>query len=214
MSFGYPVMLELTGRRCVVIGAQAIREGKVEGLLAGGANDVLVVEPALDDRFDGVAGIEVRRRAWRPADLDGAFLVVASSDGAATRPAIAREARARGTLVNVVDDIPHCDWAAPAVVRRGDLVLAIGTGGVSPAVARLVRERLQAEFGTEWVEVLRVVGEVRSETLPSLPDLRERARRWREALDLDEAAALIRGGRAEELRTLLRERLLDGVAAS
>jgi len=156
----------------------------------------------------------VRRRAWRPTDLDGAFLAVASSDDAATRAAIAREGRARGALVNVVDDIPHCDWAAPAVVRRGDLVLAIGTGGVSPAVARLVRERLQAEFGTEWVEVLRVVGEVRRETLPSLPDLRERAKRWQEALDLHEAAGLIRDGRAEELRTLLRERLLDGVAAS
>src|SRR5918996_896770 len=78
MSFGYPVMLELAGRRCVVIGAQAIREGKVEGLLAGGADDVLVLEPSLDDRFDDVAGVEVRRRVWRPADLDGAFLAVAS----------------------------------------------------------------------------------------------------------------------------------------
>ena len=141
MSFGYPVMLELAGRRCVVIGAQAIREGKVEGLLAAGADDVVVVEPSLDDRFEDVAGVRVERRAWRPDDLDGAFLAVASSDDAATRAAIAREARARGVLVNVIDDIPHCDWAAPAVVSRGDLVLAIGTGGVSPAVARLVRER-------------------------------------------------------------------------
>jgi siroheme synthase-like protein len=214
MTFGYPVMLELAGRRCVVIGAQAIREGKIEGLLAGGADDVVVVEPTLDDRFDAVAGVEARRRTWRPADLDGAFLAVASSDDAATRAAIGREARARGVLVNVIDDIPHCDWAAPALVRRGDLVLAIGTGGVSPAVARLVRERLEAEFGTEWVEVLRVVGDVRRETLPSLPDLRERARRWQASLDLHEAAGLVRDGRADELRTLLRERLLDGVGAS
>jgi siroheme synthase-like protein len=214
MSFGYPVMLELAGRRCIVIGAQAIREGKVEGLLGGGADDVVVVEPTLDGRFDGVPGVEVRRRAWQPADLDGAFLAVASSDDAATRAAIAREARARGTLVNVIDDIPQCDWAAPAVVRRGDLVVAIGTGGVSPAVARLVRERLQAEFGAEWIEVLRVVGDVRRDTLPSLPDLQERARRWQEALDLDEAAGLVRDGRADDLRTLLRDRLLGGVAAS
>src|SRR5688500_18993094 len=127
MSFGYPAMLELAGRRCVVIGAHAIREGKVEGLLAGGADDVLVVEPTLDGRFDGMAGVEERRRAWQPADLDGAFLAVASSDDAATRAAIAREARARGILINVIDDIPRCDWAAPAVVRRGHLVLAIGT---------------------------------------------------------------------------------------
>ena len=214
MSFGYPVMLELAGRRCVVIGAQAIHEGKVEGLLAAGADDVLVVEPNLDDRFDDVAGVQVERRAWRPDDLEGAFLAVASSDDAAARAAIAREARARRVLVNVIDDIPRCDWAAPAVVRRGDLVLAIGTGGVSPAVARLVRERLQAEFGAEWAEVLRVVGDVRRETLPSLPDLAERGRRWRHALDLDEAARLIREGRGPELRELLLERLLGEVAAS
>ncbi len=214
MSFGYPVMLELSGRRCVVIGAQAIREGKVEGLLAGGADDVLVLEPTVDDRFDGVAGVRVERREWRPDDLDGASLAIASSADDTTRAGIAREARARDVLVNVVDDIPNCDWAAPALVRRGDLVLAIGTGGVSPAVARVVRERLQEDFGAEWAELLRVVGEVRRETLPALPDLAERARRWRDALDLDEAAGLIREGRVEELRVLLRDRLLDGVRAS
>jgi siroheme synthase-like protein len=214
MSFGYPVMLELSGRRCVVIGAQAIRERKVEGLLAGGADDVLVLEPSLDDRFDGVAGVRVERRGWHPDDLDGAFLAVVSSDDAATRERIAREARARDVLVNVMDDIPNCDWAAPAVVRRGDLVLAIGTGGVSPAVARLVRERLQEDFGADWAELLRVVGEVRRETLPALPDLSERARRWRNALDLEEAAGLIREGRGGELRVLLRDRLLDGVRPS
>ena len=214
MSFGYPVMLELAGRRCVVIGAQATREGKVEGLLAAGADDVLVVEPSVDDRFEGVAGVRVERRAWRPGDLDGAFLAGASSDDAATRAAIACEARARSVLVNVVDDIPRCDWAAPAVVRRGDLVLAIGTGGVSPAVARLVRERLQQEFGAEWAEILRVVGEVRRETLAALPDVAGRARRWREALDLDEAGQLAREGHGDELHARLRARLLDEVTAS
>jgi siroheme synthase-like protein len=214
MSFGYPVMLELAGRCCVVIGAQAIREGKVEGLLAAGADDVLVVEPSLDDRFEGVAGVRVERRAWRPGDLDGAFLAVASSDEAATRAAIAMEARARRVLVNVIDDIPQCDWAAPAVVRRGALVLAIGTGGVSPAVARLIRERLQEKFGAEWGELLRVVGEVRRETLPALPDFAVRARRWHQALDLDEATELVRQGQQKELHTRLRSRLLEEVEAS
>jgi precorrin-2 dehydrogenase/sirohydrochlorin ferrochelatase len=214
MSFGYPVMLELADRRCVVIGEQAIREGKVDGLLAAGADDVVIVEPSVDDRFEGVAGVRVERRAWRPGDMDGAFLAVASSDDAATRAAIAREARARGVLVNVLDDIPQCDWAAPAVVRRGDLVLAIGTGGMSPTIARLVRERLQHGFGAEWAEVLRIVGEVRRETLPALPDFAERAQRWHDALDLDEAAELVREGRGEELRARLRERLLGEVKTS
>ncbi len=93
-------------------------------------------------------------------------------------------------------------------------MIAIGTGGVSPAVARLVRERLQEGFGAEWAEVLRVVGEVRRETLQAVPDLAERARRWQDALDLDEAAELVREGRSEELRARLRTRLLDEVQAS
>ena len=214
MSFGYPVMLELAGRRCVVIGAQAIREGKVEGLLASGADDVVAVDPEVGRRFDGVAGVRVERRAWRPDDLDGAFLVIGSSDDAATRAAIVREARARDALVNMVDDIPNCDWSAPAIVRRGDLVLAVGTGGASPAAARLIRERLEAAFGEEWAEVLRIVGRVRRETLAALPDLGTRARRWREALDLDEAAELVRAGRGVDLAARLRVRLLREARAS
>jgi siroheme synthase-like protein len=208
MSFGYPLMIEVAGRCCLVIGELAVREGKVEGLLAAGADDVLVIAPGLDDRFDGVAGVRAERRAWRPSDLDGAFLVVASSGDAATRDAIAREARATGALVNVMDDVPNCDWAAPAVVRRGDLVLAVGTGGVSPAVARLVRERLERDFGPGWATVLEIVGAVREETRSAIPSFPERARRWREALDVDEAFELVEQGRAEELRRRLRERLL------
>jgi siroheme synthase-like protein len=209
MTFGYPVMLEVRGRRCVVIGDLAVREGKVEGLLAAGADDVLVLAERIGDRFDEVSGVMVERRAWRPADLDGAFLVVASSGDPAARAAIAREARSRGALVNVMDHVPSCDWAAPAIVRRGDLVLAIGTGGVSPAIARSVRERLEAAFGPEWAEVVRVVGEVREETSAALPVFAERAMRWRAALDPEEAVELVRQGREEELRSRLRGRLLE-----
>jgi siroheme synthase-like protein len=158
------------------------------------------------------AGAEVEvfaNGAWRPEDLDGAFLCVASSDDPAERDAIAVAAREGGVLVNVMDDVPNCDFAAPAVVRRGDLVVAIGTGGRSPALARKLREELQARYGEEWAEVLTVVGEVRTETLGALTDLGTRARRWRRALDLDEAAALVRAGRSDELRRRLLERLLS-----
>jgi siroheme synthase-like protein len=214
VSFGYPVMLEVAGRRCVVIGDEAVRQGKVEGLLAAGADDVLVVAEGAGERFDGVTAVTVERRAWRPGDLDAAFLVVASSDEAATRAAIAREARGRGALVNVMDDVPSCDWAAPAIVRRGDLVLAVGTGGRSPALARLLRERLEEEIGPTWAELMRAVGDVRRETLDAIPDLAERARRWREALDLDEALELVGQDRTDELRTRLRSRLLGRVATT
>jgi precorrin-2 dehydrogenase/sirohydrochlorin ferrochelatase len=216
MPFGYPVMLELRGRRCVVIGTDAVREGKAEGLVAAGADDVLVVSTGPADRLDEletIEGVAVERRAWRASDLNGAFVVVAASRDPAEREAIAREARCRRALVNVMDDIPNCDWSAPSIVRRGELVLAIATGGASPALARKVREHLSTDFGEEWSEVLSVLRTVRGETMPSLPDFATRARRWQEALDLDEAATLVREGRSAELAARLRMRLLHEVPA-
>jgi siroheme synthase-like protein len=216
-AFGFPVMMELRGRRCVVIGAQAVREGKVEGLVAGGADDVLVVAEAPAARLDELSqvdGVRVVRRRWRAFDLDGAFLVIAHDRDPRERDAISHEARARHALVNLIDDIPNCDWAAPAIVRRGELLLAIGTGGASPALARRVRERLETEFGPEWAEVVRVLREVREETTLALPDLAVRAARWRAALDPDEAAELVREGRSDELRARLCDRVLGEVPAS
>ena len=159
MPFAYPVFLELAGRRAVVIGSLALRERKDVALREAGAD------------------VEVfANGAWSPDDLDGAFLCVASSSDPAERDAIAAAARERGVLVNVMDDVPNCDFAAPAIVRRGDLVIAIGTGGRSPAVARKVREDLEARYGEEWREILEIVGRVRAETLDELPDFGVRAR--------------------------------------
>ena len=215
--FGYPVLVELEERHCVVIGALPVREGKVEGLLAGGATDVTVVATEPSDRLEELellGGVRVVRRTWYASDFTGALLVIAHDPEPAVRARIAIAARAAGALVNMVDDIEWCDWAAPAIVRRGDLLLAIGTGGASPALSKKIRERLQDEFGPGWAEVLRVLREVREETMPYLPDLRDRSRRWQLALDLDEADALIREGGTDELRARLRDRLLDGVVAT
>lgn len=210
--FGYPVLLELAGRRCVVIGEDAVRAGKVEGLLAGGADDVVVVAAGPRDRLDRLGrdpAIEVRARAWEPSDLDGAWLAVAAAGDPDERAAIARAARARRVPVNVMDDVPNCDWAAPAVARRGELVVAVGTGGASPALARRVREDLEDRYGPEWEEIVRVLRRVREDTSPEIPSLEERARRWRRALDPEEAAALVRDGGADELARRLRSRLLE-----
>ncbi len=196
MAFAYPVFLELQGKRAVVIGSLATKEGKDDALRSAGAEVAVFANGA-----------------WTPEDLDGASVCVASSSDGGERDAIARAARARGVLVNVMDDVPNCDFAAPAIVRRGDLVLAISTGGASPAVARKVREQLERRFGAEWGETLAVISEVRRETLPALGNLRVRAERWREALDLDEAVELVRTGRSGELRRTLIERLLGEGAA-
>jgi siroheme synthase-like protein len=216
MPFGFPVLLELAGRRCVVIGSLPVAEGKVEALLAGGADDVLVVATEPAERLDGlddVSSVTIARRAWTRADLDGAALVIAHDRDPRIRDAIAVAAREAGAMVNVVDDIPNCDWAMPSVVRRGELVLAIGTGGASPALSKKLRAQLEREYGPEWAEVLVVLRQVREATFARIPSFEERAARWATALDLDEAAALVRAGRAEELRARLTYRLLDEAPA-
>jgi precorrin-2 dehydrogenase / sirohydrochlorin ferrochelatase len=214
MAFGYPVLLELAGRRAVVIGEFAVEAGKVEGLLAAGAEVTVVAkgpEAALD-RLEGDPRVVVHRRGYGgPDDLAGAVVCVASAAEPAVRDAIAADARAAGVLVNVMDDVPNCDFAAPAIVRRGELVIAIGTGGRAPALASRLRAELADRFGPEWTELLDVVGRVRAETLPHLPDFEDRSHRWKAALDLDELEHLVQEGRGEEAATRLRTRLLAGL---
>jgi siroheme synthase-like protein len=214
MAFGYPVLLELGGRRAVVVGELAVEAGKAEGLLAAGAEVTVVAkgpEAALA-RLEAEPGVTVHRRGYDgPADLSGAFLCVAGAAEPGLRAAIARDARAAGVLVNVMDDVPNCDFAAPAIVRRGDLVVAIGTGGRAPALASRLRAELGERFGPEWTELVDLVGRVRSATLPHLPDFEDRSRRWRAALDLEELEHLIRTGQRDLAAARLQGRLLEGL---
>lgn len=215
MAFGYPVLLELTGRRAVVVGEFAVEAGKVEGLVAAGAEVTVVAkgpEAALD-RLEADPRVTVHRRGYRgPSDLSGAVLCVAHAAEPGVRNAIAADARAAGVLVNVMDDVPNCDFAAPAIVRRGDLIVAIGTGGRAPALASRLRAELSERFGPDWTELVEVVGRVRADTLPRLPDFEDRSRRWRSALDLAELEGLIAAGQSDLAATRLRDRLLEGVA--
>ena len=210
-AFGYPVALHLADRRVLVVGREAVAMGKVEGLLAGGATEVVIVAEGPTRRLAKLETdprVIVARRELRSEDLDGAFVLVASAGDPGRRDQIARDARDRGVLVNMVDDVPNCDFAAPALVRRGELAIAISTGGRIPALARRLREELSERFGPEWEDAARVLGEVREATLPELPDFSQRARRWQAALDLDEVEQLARAGRLEELRALVLARLL------
>jgi siroheme synthase-like protein len=210
VPFSYPVNLEVAGRVAVVIGEDAVRHGKADALLSAGARVTVIANGPVSALAEVIGeGATVLRRDYVPGDLRGAFLCVASSDDPEVRSAIFREAEERGVLCNVMDDNDHCHFAAPAIVRRGDLVIAISTGGRSPALARRLREDLEKRYGPIWAELLEVIGEVRTRTLPKLPDLAERSRRWSRALDIEELEELIRAGRAEEARSRLEDRVME-----
>lgn len=210
--FAYPVSLDVAGRRAVVVGAGAVALGKADALLEAGALVTVIADgpPQALQRLEE-AGATIERRGFEGSDLDEAFLCVAASDDPGERTAIHAEARARGVLVNLVDDTQHCDFAAPAVVRRGELIIAVSTGGRSPALASRLRRLLEERFGPEWEELAALLGEVREQTLPLLPDVGERSRRWRDALELEELEELeelARAGRLDQARERLLSRLV------
>src|SRR5512141_3240996 len=145
MSAYYPIYLQLQDQPCVVIGGGRIAEGKVEGLLAAGAR-VTVISPDLTPRLQDLADQnEIRHiaRAYQPGDLADAFVVISAIDQAEINHQVWSEASANRQLVNVVDDPPRCNFIAPAIVRKGDLTIAISTGGKAPALAVRFKEHLQ-----------------------------------------------------------------------
>ena len=205
MAFGYPVMLELQGRRCVVIGGGAVGEGKVQSLLEAGAL-VTVVAPELTAGLDDLARdgtITAVRRPYLPGDLEGALLAIAATDDSATNARIFSEANERGVLLNAVDDIHHCHFAAPSVIRRGDLIVALSTGGKAPALAKQLRRKLASQFSEEYAALLEMLSEVRQKALAVRKvDFEEWAKRWERAMDRD-LLRMVKEGRIQEARDLL-----------
>lgn len=195
----YLAALNLRGRRCLVAGGGAVARRKAEGLLAAGA-DVLVVAPEVGDMPDGAV---VERRAARLADLDGAVLAVCATDDPEANAALAREARQRGVLVNVVDDPGAGDFIVPAVLRRGALQVGVSTGGASPTLARRLRDELAAQVGNEYGELADLLAGLRSAWEPRAiaagvpPAARHAA--WHAVLDLP-LLELVRDGQAAEAR--------------
>jgi len=153
----HAVFLKLAGRPVVVIGGGPVAERKVRALLESKASVTVVspdVTPGLRD-LAGAGGVRWEPRPYRPGDLDGARLVYAATDEPAVNAAVRVDANRAGIWVNVADEPEACDFLAPAVVRRGDLTIAVSTNGASPALARRIREQLEAEFGPEYAEALR-----------------------------------------------------------
>jgi len=210
MAFGYPVLLEIEGRRCVVVGGGPETVPKTAALVEQGAL-VTVVTPGREAGLDELAAaspgqVAVHHRPWREGDLAGAFLCVAATGDHELNAKIHAEGAREGVLVNAVDDPAHCDFAHPAVLRRGDLVVAVGTGGKAPALASRIRRELADRYGAEYGEAVALIGEVRAAARPAWPDFAAWAERWGTALD-DEVVELVRLGRHDEARALLLGRL-------
>jgi precorrin-2 dehydrogenase / sirohydrochlorin ferrochelatase len=159
----YPVFLVIEGKKCVVVGGGDVATRKVKRLLACGAK-VFVVSPQLIPELITLkkeSAIEHVAAGYNTQFLDGAALVIGATDDENINAAIANDARSLGIPVNIVDDPQKCDFILPSVVERGDLAIAIGTGGKSPALARHLREEMESKYGVEYAFLLNILGQLR-----------------------------------------------------
>ena len=202
----FPVFLDLKNRKCVVVGGGRVAERKIQNLRKAGAA-VTVVSPRLTpalERLKETKGIEHRRRAYKTGDLKAAFLAVAATDHRPTNEKVFREASARKIPVNAVDDPVHCTFIVPAVISRGDILIAISTGGRSPALAKALRKKLEREVGGEYSSLLKLIGAVRKSILPLGWGPMKNQKIYRRLLQED-VLDLLRRGNHKALGRLLRE---------
>ncbi len=169
MSALFPLFLKLAGKRCLVVGAGKIGEPKISSLLdTGAAIHVVALEASEQVHEWAKAGkIALELRAFNPEDLRGTFLAVVATASRPLNASIYREAQRRGVLCNVVDDPEFCDFYYPAVVRRGDLQIAISTNGQSPSLSQRLRQQLERQFSPAYAQWVAELGETRKYVLAS-----------------------------------------------
>jgi precorrin-2 dehydrogenase/sirohydrochlorin ferrochelatase len=175
----YPVLLDLSRAPVLVVGGGAVALRKVQGLLEAGARPA-VVAPELSAELRALVereGLECRLRPWRTGDAAGSRLVFAATDHAEVNAEVAREAESAGAWVNVADNPEASAFHVPAVVRSGEVVVALSTGGASPLLARRLRERLEGVVTPGVGRAARRLTEVRAEVRARWPhdEVRRRA---------------------------------------
>src|SRR5918996_3210057 len=198
----YPVFLEMKERRCVVIGGGAVAQRKVAGLLAAGA-DVTVISPVITEELRSLIGrraIAHLARIYKKGDLADYAIAFVATDDPEINAAVSSDSRSLNIWVNVADDPAHCDFILPAIVRRGELTVAVSSGGASPAVTRAIREELEEYFTDDYARLVQIASEVRQELSEKFLSVSGEA--WNKALK-GRFRQLIREGQTEEAKKVL-----------
>ena len=203
----YPIFLNLRGKKCVVIGGGHVALRKVTTLLDCGA-DITVISPkphAERSKLIKNKAIRLVRRNYERGDLRRAALSIAATHMKKINRKVAEESKKNGTPVNVVDDAELSDFIIPSSFRRGDLSVAVSTSGMSPALAKKIRAKLEKKIGIEYAYLLSLIAEIRSEIKKK--GLRVSAKTWQESLDLDSLILFLKAGRHDEAKATLLGKL-------
>jgi precorrin-2 dehydrogenase/sirohydrochlorin ferrochelatase len=202
----YIACLRLTGRRCVVVGGGEIGLEKVEGLLACDGEVVLVSPDAVPEleELAREGSIRWEQRDYEPSDLEGTFIVIASTDSTDTNIRIFDDAEKRAMLANIVDVPPLCNFILPAIVRTGPLAIAISTAGASPALAKRMKNEVSELFGEEYAQLAIMLNDARGWAKGTLPTYQDRKAFFEAIVNGDpDPIVLLREGRADAVRELI-----------
>ncbi len=201
----YPVCLDVSGKRCVIVGGGDVAERKARRLIDCGA-DVLVVSETLSPALQAMKSdgrLSHIQTGYSSDLIEGAFLVIGATDRAAVNDAVSRDARQRGILVNIVDDPDRCNFILPSLYRRGDLMIAVSTGGKSPALAKKLRKEMALHFGPEYETLLRIMGRIRGRIIERGHPPEKNKALFESVIDSD-IMDHIRGKRWDKVREVVR----------
>lgn len=172
----YPIMLNIKGKKCKVIGGGIVAERKVITLIEHGAL-VTVISPLITEKLQkhyNKGKITIIKREYVYGDLEGCYMVYAATDDEETNKTCMRECRENGILLNVVDKPDMCDFIVPANINRGHLNISVSTNGKSPMLSRRIRENLERIFTDEYEEYLEILGEIRELVKREINDIEKR----------------------------------------
>ncbi len=205
----YPISLNLTSRLCLVVGGGKVAERKIKALLKAGAS-VRLVSPEATDGLVAIAAagrLDWRQEAYASNGtdaLDGVFLVMACTDNRTVNAEVTRNAQAQQLLTLCADDPDAGNFVSAAQITRGDLVLTVSTGGGSPTLAAVLRERLEAEFGPEWAELVELISRQRDFIKTNFDEAARKAA-VRRVLDDAEVHQLLLAGKHLEAEARIRQ---------
>jgi precorrin-2 dehydrogenase/sirohydrochlorin ferrochelatase len=206
-------MLNLEGRVCVVVGGGTVAARKVRGLLDAGAH-IVVISPSLNPEMEAMAQdgvIEAHLTYYDGGLLDSLMplLVFAATDDTMVNDQVVMDARALGALVDATHDASLSDFTSMALVRRGDIIIGVSTGGTAPALTIYVRDQIAALIGEEYATLAAWMGEARHDVKATIADAGERGEIWRRVIESN-VLALLREGEVEQARMLYESILVGG----
>jgi precorrin-2 dehydrogenase / sirohydrochlorin ferrochelatase len=212
----YPIYIDIEDRAVLIVGGGTVCARKAETMMRYGAR-VTIVSPEITDEiaaWERDGALAVRRKLYSEADLDGASIVIASTDDQCVNARVARDCRRRRIPVNVVDVTHLCEFIVPAIIEKGSIQIAISTGGKSPALARTLKEDMQRMIGPEYAEVNDLLGTLRKSAKSVLPTDIDRKRFFDGIIAAGVLEMLRDGRRREAFEAVVRACEADGVEVS